>query len=120
MGQNCRKIFTYFENFKLVTFNELEDENNKSKFKFDLCYLENTIDHVSEIKKTLSKLSKISKNIAIITHGIKAGPQHMFFLREFIHNYSKLNGFKLNIFTKEITLSNNEIDNQFYLLTKQD
>ena len=120
MGQNCRKIFTYFEDFKSVTFNEVEDENKKNNFKFDLSYLENTIDHVSDIKKTLSKLSALSKNIAIITHGIKAGPQHSYFLNEeFISNYSKLNGFKLNILTNEITSrSNNEFDNQYYLLTK--
>lgn len=120
MGQNCRKIFTYFKDFKLVTFNEVEDESKKSNFKFDLFYLENTIDHVSDFKKTLSKISALSQNIAIITHGIKAGPQHLYFLNEeFISNYSKLNGFKLNILTREITSrDNNEFDNQFYLLTK--
>ena len=118
MSQNCRKIFTYFKDFKLVTFNEVEDER-KTNFRFDLSYLENTIDHVTDIKKTLSKLSALSKNIAIITHGIKQDLNTYFFLNEeFISNYSKLNGFKLNILTNEITSKDNDFDNQFYLLTK--
>ncbi len=119
MGQNCRKIFSYFKGFKLVNFEEIEEENNKSNFKFDLFYLENTIDHISDLSTTLNRIKKISKNIVIITHGKKAGPQHLFYLNEdFFLNYCKLNNLKLHILTKDITnKDNNDLDNQYYLLT---
>tara|TARA_Y100000590_G_scaffold388556_1_gene462995 strand:- start:1849 stop:2913 length:1065 start_codon:yes stop_codon:yes gene_type:complete len=120
MENNCRKVFSYFKDFKSVNFEEIEEKNNNLNFKFDLCYLENTLDHTNNLFNILNRIKKISKNIAIITHGKKAGPQHLFYLNEeFIINYSKMNNFKLHILTEEITQKkNNDLDNQYYLLTE--
>lgn len=116
LGHNCRKVYSYFEGFKTINFKDIDQKN----FKFDLSYLENTLDHIKDLNYLLGKLTKISKNLAVITHGRRAGPQHFFYLNQkFFENYCKKNNLKLHILTKEFSeKENNDFDNQFYLISE--